>query len=171
MACDQRQESVRGRSVTDNPLQKVRQLTQELTERDERLKFKNQTTAQIFEQATIGIAMVGSDGRWIDPNPEFCRMLGYSYDELTTMTYMDVTYDPDLEQDNYLAERVRTGDARYYYMKKRYIHKSGKVFPVLLIVSPYLDASGDFMCFLSQALDLSEMHVDIKESGFGRPGK
>src|SRR5512137_2393619 len=35
-----------------------------------------------FEQAAVGMALVGTDGRWLRVNDKLCTILGYQRDEL-----------------------------------------------------------------------------------------
>ena len=50
-----------------------------------------------FEQAAVGIAHVGLEGRWLRANPKLCEILGYAHDELLQLTFQDITYAEDLQ--------------------------------------------------------------------------
>lgn len=147
-------------------LEILRDMTEKLTDRDAQMKFEHQRLSRIVRQSPIGMSMVGIDGKWLDPNPAICEMLGYTYDELIKKTWMDVTHEDDIEQDGMLSQMVYKEKVKYYYMKKRYIHKDGHVFPVLLIVSPIMCEKDIFLCFMSQILDMTHMKLDLKEAGY-----
>jgi diguanylate cyclase (GGDEF)-like protein/PAS domain S-box-containing protein len=78
-----------------------------------------------FELAPVGIAHVAPDGHWLRVNQYVCNMLGYTRDELATLTYQDVTYPTDLEGDNALAQELLSGKRNSYILEKRYLHKDG----------------------------------------------
>src|SRR2546423_794483 len=62
------------------------------------LESSEQNFRQIFEEAPIGIAVVGLEGRIRQSNPTFCDMVGYSKSELSTRTTMDITHEEDIEK-------------------------------------------------------------------------
>ena len=59
----------------------------------------------ITEQSTDGITVADVDGNYTFVNPTFCRMMGYSEDELLSMTVFDVKAP---EQDHSSFERTKT---------------------------------------------------------------
>src|SRR5690242_19901382 len=74
-----------------------------------------------FQDAPIGVALVGVDGRWLQVNPALCRLLGYSADELLGMTFMDVTH-PDDGQANLARRRDQlAGGGDAVQTEKRYV--------------------------------------------------
>ena len=42
----------------------------------------------IFDYTAIGLAQIAEDGRFVEVNPAFCKLLGYTRDELLCMTYL-----------------------------------------------------------------------------------
>jgi PAS domain-containing protein len=50
-----------------------------------------------FEDATVGMAIVDTDMRYVRVNDAYCRMLGYSADEMLQRTTISLTYSDDLE--------------------------------------------------------------------------
>jgi len=45
----------------------------------------------IFEQAAVGIAQVGLDGRWLHVNTAICRITGYTAEHLARLRFHDIT--------------------------------------------------------------------------------
>jgi len=86
----------------------------------------------LYNQAPVAIILNDyADGRFIDCNPEFVRMIGYSAEEILRMRYMDLTPPEYAESDNReLQNLLRTG--RYGPYEKQYIHKDGHLIPILL---------------------------------------
>lgn len=85
-----------------------------------------QLLAKVFQEAPVGIVMTSRDGRFIRANPAFCQMLGYSQEELSRMTFLDVT---DPEHRGADVENVRQlwqGKIPQYRTEKPYLTKNGE---------------------------------------------
>ncbi|MEO8627573.1 MAG: PAS domain S-box protein [Betaproteobacteria bacterium] len=80
-----------------------------------------------FEHAPIGIAHVAPDGRFVRVNQKLCDVVGYSREELQSMTFKDITHPHDLAADLDLARRAESGAIDSYSSEKRYICKDGGV--------------------------------------------
>jgi len=54
-----------------------------------------------FEDAAIGIALlsVSPPGRYIEVNPTFCRMTGYSREELLARDFQSITASQDIDKN------------------------------------------------------------------------
>jgi PAS domain S-box-containing protein len=88
-----------------------------------------------FEQAAVGIAHVGLDGRWLRVNQKLCEIVGYSHAELLTGTFQDITYPEDLAADLAAVQRLLNGEIETYVMEKRYLRQDQTVVWVNLTVS------------------------------------
>jgi PAS domain S-box-containing protein len=114
---------------------------------NERLRRANQQMAEdrfrtMFEQAAIGIAQVGLDGRWLRANQRVCDILGYTDDELRRRTFQDLTHPEDLEADLSQVKSLLAGEIESYTLEKRYLRKDGTTVPVNLTVSLVHDFAG-----------------------------
>jgi PAS domain S-box-containing protein len=109
-----------------------------------------------FEGAPIGMALVATDGRWLQVNPALCEIVGYSADELLTRTFQDITHPDDLEADLDLMYQVLAGEIPSYSMEKRYFHADGDVVWINLSVSLVRDPLGVPLYFVSQIEDVTE---------------
>jgi PAS domain S-box-containing protein len=78
-----------------------------------------------FENAPIGLAHIGPDGRLLRVNQVACRMLGYSADELTTKSFRDTTHPDDLAASVARFELMRDGKIDRYDAEKRYLCRNG----------------------------------------------
>jgi len=96
----------------------------------------------VFDYSAVGMALVGYDGRWIRVNRALCEILGYSEQELLATNFQSLTHPDDLDADLSYAQKVFSGQLRFYQMEKRYIHKQGHVVWVTLTASAVPDASG-----------------------------
>lgn len=108
-----------------------------------------------FHFASIGMALVGSDGQWLRVNQSLCSLLGYPERELLATTFQAVTHREDLETDLDLVRQVLAGEIKTYQLEKRYHHKQGHIVWVLLSVSLVRDADNEPMFFISQIQDIT----------------
>ncbi|MCY1077362.1 sensor histidine kinase [Archangium lansingense] len=109
-----------------------------------------------FEDAPIGMALVGLDGQFLNVNGSLCESLGYSRKELLSKTFQDITHHDDLELDLANVRRLLQGEIGSYQMEKRYFHKKGQLVTSLLTVSMVRDSRGGPLYFISQIQDISE---------------
>lgn len=96
-----------------------RKITEQLLKESE-LKFRS-----TFEQAGIGIAHIGIDLSWAAFNVHFCKMTGYSHNELSIRKLREITHPKDLPRDIMQLRRVLNEKSDGYSMRTRYIHKNG----------------------------------------------
>lgn len=94
--------------------------------------LSEQRLSTLYSQAPVAIILNNfDDGRFIDCNPEFVRMIGYSAEEILSIRYMDLTPPEYAESDHReLQNLLRTG--RYGPYEKHYIHKDGHLISILL---------------------------------------
>ncbi len=107
-----------------------------------------------FDNAAVGIAHVGLDGRWLRCNEALCTLTAYSRAELLKKTFADITHPDDLEPDWASVRRLLAGEIETFSMEKRYIRKDGSVIWVHLTVSLLRDAHGCPQHFISIVQDI-----------------
>ena len=120
------------------------------------LRESEQRFRSSFDDAAIGMALVGTDGRFLRTNRSLRELLGYPEQELLGKTFQDITYPDDLNVDLDNLDRMLAGEMRTYQVEKRYMHKKGHVVWGLLSVSMVHDDEGAPMYFVSQIQDVSE---------------
>jgi PAS domain S-box-containing protein len=136
-----------------------RELQHEVTERNRaegELKDSEERFTSAFEHASIGMALVSPEGRWIKVNRALCHLLGYEAEELYEKTFQSITYPEDLESDLLQVRQVLAGELSSYQMEKRYFHKVGRLVWALLSVSLIRDPHGKPLYFISQIQDITE---------------
>ncbi|MBW4684071.1 MAG: PAS domain S-box protein [Komarekiella atlantica HA4396-MV6] len=123
----------------------------EVALRDSEEKFRT-----MFNQAVVGINLVALDGRYLQVNPAMCDITGYSCEELTQMTFQEITHPDDIEPDLANARRVLAGEISGYSLEKRYIRKDGSLIWVNLTSSIVWDANGQPKYALGVVEDISD---------------
>jgi PAS domain S-box-containing protein len=96
----------------------------------------------VFEASPVGIVIVGNDFGFLDANPAFCRLLGYTRDEVRNLSFVDITHPDDVSSDADLARQVFAGEIPSYSLEKRYITRDGETIWVNLTASGVRDDSG-----------------------------
>jgi two-component system cell cycle sensor histidine kinase/response regulator CckA len=118
------------------------------------LESANAMFRATFEQAAVGIAHVGTDGRWLRVNRRLCEMVGYTREELLARTFQEITHPADLEADLENVRRMLAGEIQAYSMEKRYIRKDGTADWIALTVSLARDHEGRPKYFISVIEDI-----------------
>lgn len=108
-----------------------------------------------FENAAVGIAHVGLDGRWLEVNERLCTITGYEHAELLATSFQAITHPDDVGTDVGLAQRVARGEIPRYSLEKRYVRKDGSEVWVNLTVSGRRGESGEVEQFISVIEDIS----------------
>ncbi|MFK3662161.1 diguanylate cyclase [Scandinavium sp. NPDC088450] len=121
-----------------------------ITESEER--FRN-----AMEYSAIGMALVGTEGQWLQANKALCKFLGYSQNELRNMTFQQLTWPEDLENDLAQLEQLVNGEINTYTMEKRYYNRKGDVIWALLAVSLVRHADGTPLYFIAQIEDINDL--------------
>ncbi|RYD24109.1 MAG: PAS domain S-box protein, partial [Verrucomicrobiaceae bacterium] len=94
--------------------------------RESEEKFK-----ALFEFSPLGMARVSWEGHLLQVNESFARMIGYTPDEVTSMTYWDITPRKYEEQENLILELVQQ-HGRFGPFEKEYIHREGHLVPIVI---------------------------------------
>jgi diguanylate cyclase (GGDEF)-like protein/PAS domain S-box-containing protein len=141
--------AVGGVVVTSRDITERRRVEAALRESEQRFR-------RSFRDSTIGMALVATDGRWLQVNRSLCEMVGYPQEELLEKTFQDITHPDDLEKDLDHLRRLLAGEIRTYQMEKRYFHREGHVVWILLSVSLVHDEESEPLYFVSQIQDVSE---------------
>jgi PAS domain S-box-containing protein len=129
-------------------------ITEEITIR-KMLEEREQLFSGAFENAPIGMALVGLIGNWIKVNTSLCELLGYSEEEFTTHAFQDYTHPDDLQADLKLVEQLLRGEVRTYSMEKRYFHRNGSIVWAQLNVSLIRGSDERPLYFVSQIKELT----------------
>jgi two-component system sensor histidine kinase/response regulator len=121
-----------------------------------------QRVRSAFDDASIGMALVGLDGRWLQVNQALIEILGYTNDELLACDFQQLTHPDDLEADLVQVRRVVAGEIASYQMEKRYRHRRGHYVWSLLCVRVVRDQDGKPMYFIAQIQDVSQRRRDAE---------
>jgi PAS domain S-box-containing protein len=122
----------------------------------EALRESEERFGRVFQEGPAGMAMLDETFHFIQVNPAFTAMLGYSKQELQTMAFTDITH-PDCVQTNVeQIGRLLRGELAVYRTEKRYIARSGKEMWGQVQVCVVRNAAGAFRYFLAIVDNMTE---------------
>ena len=131
----------------------------DITERkrmDEQLKINEERFRWTFDCSPVGMAMVAPDFKFLRINDSFCRLVGYSENELKNLTFADITHPDDRRQDIEQVTRLLAGEIELYDAEKRYLHKSGKTVWAQINVALVRDSEHRPLFFLPIIQNITE---------------
>jgi PAS domain S-box-containing protein len=96
----------------------------------------------IFDSDMVGILASGLDGKIIEANDYFLRMIGYTREELLAgkLNWINLT-DPEFLPVSYQAGKSLESFEKVTPFEKNYIHKDGHQVPALVCLARYKDGS------------------------------
>jgi len=122
---------------------------------DRALRAAEQLFRTSFENAPIGMALVGLDGRFLRVNHSLCEIVGYDEPGLLAVDFQQITHPADLQADLDHYALLVAGETLSYALEKRYIHASGRPVWAELHVSLVRDDDGAPLHAVSQIRDIN----------------
>ena len=129
-----------------------RQVEEALRESQEHAQFM----ADVLERSSQPLAVGYPDGRLMTFNTAYCKLLGYSKEELHKLEWLvDLTPPEWHEVVVKAAEEIkRTRQPQRF--EKEYIRKDGSRVPVEVLAHPIFDSKGNLQYFYSFFTDITE---------------
>ena len=141
----------------------VMSMAVDVTERQQaevRLRESEERYRSIYHQAAVGLANASIDGKhFLDVNPRFCEMFGYTREELLTKSPLEITHPDDRQRLLPAVQGISSGKISYFFQEKRYLRKDGSIFWSSTGVSLVRDAAGNPKHSLAVLRDISEQKL------------
>src|SRR5215208_3180203 len=134
-------------------------IIRDITERkrgEEALRDAEALFHSVFDNSSIGVAVVGLDGRFLRVNRALCEILGHTEETLLATSFSGITHPDDLDASVALAGRAMEGEIGRYSLEKRYVGAGGRPVWVSLNVSLVRNEEGDPLYFVDQVQDITE---------------
>lgn len=125
--------------------QQLRQTRLRLAESEDRFRL-------LFEHGGVGMALLSSEGNFLQVNPALVEMLGYSASELIGRHVLDFMYEEDRGTSNLMLDK---SDAPRYEREKRFVHREGRRIWTRMVRVPIRDAQGAVRYHATFFLDIS----------------
>ena len=126
-------------------------------EDEEKLKSAFAFRRAMGESLVTGIRAIDLEGRIIFVNPAFCRMIGWSEQELLGMQPPFPYWPPEeAEQRRRDLDLTLAGQAPPGGIEMRVMHRDGHRFDVRMYLSPLIDSSGRQVGWMASMNDITE---------------
>ncbi len=132
-------------------------------EAENSLKHHEELLKAVYENASVGMALLDMNGNFYQVNQALCEMLQYTEEELLSRAYV-VTHPDDIERSNYILAQLKAGKIQKNIMEKRYVRKDGSVIYALHNVSLIHDAHGEPYLFIVQAQDITHLKEALQKA-------
>ncbi|NBD34585.1 MAG: PAS domain S-box protein, partial [Chloroflexi bacterium] len=132
---------------------------QDITERKEAehaLRESEQRFRRIYENIAVGLAQISIDFVIESANKAYCRMLGYSEEELIGKHLREITHPDILEENLRKQALLAAGEIDHYRMEKQFVHKDGHIVYGVLDANLIRDAEDQPLYFIGGVLDITE---------------
>lgn len=139
----------------------VKRKTLQLMQRNKELRESREKFQAVFEQTAMGVVICDSKtGEFLKVNEKYCRIVGYSRQELGRMSFHDLTHPEDRRNDLIYLNSVRVGNS--LAIEKRYVHKDGRIVWVRINLSPLLREKDQQPCHIAIVEDIT-LDKNIRE--------
>jgi len=108
-----------------------------------------------FENANIGVSLISPDGCFIRVNPQLCRILGYTKEELEGMNVRYITHPDYANVTKYYISKYMTGEIKFAEFDKQYLHADGHIIWVQISSSLVRDIEDKPLYFISHIQDIT----------------
>jgi diguanylate cyclase (GGDEF)-like protein/PAS domain S-box-containing protein len=122
----------------------------------EALRSSEEKFRSAFDYATIGMAIVSPEGRWLQVNHSLCDIIGYSEPELLAATFQEIAHAEDLANVYENLGHLIEGRINSYQTEQRYVHKSGREVWVHLGASVVHNTQGHTPHLIFQIQDITD---------------
>ena len=131
----------------------LKKLSEEIL-RDSEEKFR-----KIFEDGPYGMLMSDKDFGILRANLALCKMLGYSEEELQSMTFRSFTYPDYISGDEVELLRLVADEIPVYHTEKRYIRSDGKIIWGSTTVSIIRNKKDEVQFFIAMVEDITSRKI------------
>lgn len=108
-----------------------------------------------FEKTVLGMAAISPDLEYLEINPSYCNIMGYTKDELMKMTQKDLLHPEEYERNTILVRDLFAGKADSFQTINRYIHKDGHIIWGRSIASLVRDGKNNPKFLINQIHDIT----------------
>ena len=108
-----------------------------------------------FDNTALGMCIVTLEYKYIAINKAYCQIVGYSKEELLSMTHKNFAHPEDRHLDEPYIKELLEGKINSFNSSKRYIHKLGHIVWGQATVSLFRDDKGNHKGFITQIQDIT----------------
>ena len=135
----------------------VRDLMQKSTRAEEALRAEHAFRAAMEDSLTVGMRARDLNGRVIYVNPAFCKMTGFTAEELVNHKPPMPYWAPEhLDDTQAMHLAVMAGEAPSEGFEITFMRKNGERFQALVYEAKLIDGNGQHTGWMASVLDITE---------------
>jgi diguanylate cyclase (GGDEF)-like protein/PAS domain S-box-containing protein len=134
-------------------------IAEDITDRkqaEEAMRKSEEQFRLTFEMAPIGMAITALDGKLERVNQSLCDALGYTKEELLSLTFAKISHPEDKELSLTLEKKLLEGEESAFQIEQRYLAEDGRIVDTILQVTIVRDEHGNALHFSNQIVDITE---------------
>ena len=128
----------------------------ELYRKNAALRASEERFRAAFENAPIGVGLLGHDGHWIQANNALCELVGYRAHELLSRSLSDLSVPEDRKKDAAELRAALTARVGAFGGERRLRRADGSMVHVLMSASLASAQEGGAPTWVVQVVDLTE---------------
>ena len=135
----------------------IRDLMRKRSRAEEALRSEHAFRAAMEDSLTVGMRARDLDGCVIYVNPAFCKMTGFSPEELVGATPPMPYWAPEQLEESYaMHQTVLAGEAPVDGFEMTFMRKNGERFHALVYEAKLIDGNGKHTGWMASVLDITE---------------
>ena len=135
---------------------KQRKIAESLLESEDRFR-------RVFAESPVGKVIIDRGRHFVSINEAFCRMLGYTENELFSLDLGAITPEEERTEEVEAMKALENGELKQFTAEKRYKRKDGSLFWGKLSASMMKAGSGNQKYFLGMVENIDERkNAEIK---------
>lgn len=134
-------------------------IVRDITERQNYLKAikkEKEFSTSLLDSMNEGLITIDLDSKIIRVNPAFCKMTGYTEQELLGVKRPYPFLDPELSELNDKRYKLLTENKNNSEYESVYLHKNGNRFPVQILLSEIYNEQGKKVANFATVQDISQ---------------
>lgn len=144
----------------DHILTITRNIT-EIKKAQEKLQESETRFRTAFENSSVGICLIATNGQFLQVNAKICQILGYYAPELLTFKFQQITHPDDISLSNeYLIGLLKNQNESINF-EKRYLKKNGEIIWAEVSSSLLRDENDEPIYFITQIIDSTERKLAL----------
>ncbi len=97
----------------------------------------------MFTESAMSKGLADPDtGRIVQVNDAFCRLIGYTEEELRQLTFLELHHPDDRKQTQVAYDAMKRGECSNYHQEKRYLRKDGSMIWVDVVTNLIRNVAG-----------------------------
>ncbi|HBF32923.1 TPA: hypothetical protein DDW35_00020 [Candidatus Sumerlaeota bacterium] len=130
-----------------------------------RLRRSEEETRGLFEQTPDGLLQIDFPSCHIlNANPAFCRLTGYTREELKGKKLSEITHPDDIVfEAEGMRDLLRSPAPAQTTLQKRYLHKNGNKIWALVTTTFQRNDAGEVRCVLQSIKDISTWKFPVSD--------